>query len=74
LARGIVNQYDKLKNMQAGILVINKPPGWTSHDVVAFYRTKLTAAHGGQRVKVGHAGTLDPFATGVLLLLIFHCL
>ncbi|MBU0619152.1 tRNA pseudouridine(55) synthase TruB [Patescibacteria group bacterium] len=52
------------------ILTVNKPSGWTSHDVVAFYRKKLSAVHGGQRVKVGHAGTLDPFATGVLLLLI----
>ena len=46
----------------AGILNINKPPGITSHTVVARVR-RLT----GQR-KVGHAGTLDPMATGVLLL------
>jgi tRNA pseudouridine55 synthase len=45
-----------------GILNINKPTGMTSHDVVARVR-KIT----GQR-KVGHAGTLDPMATGVLLL------
>ncbi|MBC7262413.1 MAG: tRNA pseudouridine(55) synthase TruB [Chloroflexi bacterium] len=45
-----------------GILNINKPRGVTSHDVVARVR-KIT----GQR-KVGHAGTLDPLATGVLLL------
>lgn len=43
-----------------GYLVIDKPAGWTSHDVVARVR-KLT----GER-KVGHAGTLDPAATGVL--------
>ncbi len=43
-----------------GVLVIDKPPGWTSHDVVAKIRnlTKIK--------KVGHTGTLDPFATGVL--------
>ena len=46
----------------SGLLNINKPKGITSHDVVARVR-KLT----GQR-KVGHAGTLDPMATGVLLL------
>jgi tRNA pseudouridine55 synthase len=46
----------------AGILNINKPPGITSHTAVARVR-RLT----GQR-KVGHAGTLDPIATGVLLL------
>ncbi len=43
-----------------GVLVINKPPGWTSHDVVAKIRN-LTRIR-----KVGHTGTLDPFATGVL--------
>jgi len=46
----------------SGILNINKPSGMTSHDVVARVR-KIT----GQR-KVGHAGTLDPMASGVLLL------
>jgi tRNA pseudouridine55 synthase len=44
-----------------GILNINKPGGWTSHDVVAKVRRLL-----GHR-QVGHAGTLDPLATGVLL-------
>lgn len=44
-----------------GILNIDKPAGWTSHDVVAWVRRVL-------RIKrVGHAGTLDPMATGVLL-------
>lgn len=45
-----------------GILVLDKPSGWTSHDVVARTRRLL-----GTR-KVGHAGTLDPMATGVLVL------
>ena len=43
-----------------GVLVIDKDPGWTSHDVVAKIRNLLKIK------KVGHAGTLDPFATGVL--------
>ena len=47
--------------MQSGLVVVDKPAGWTSHDVVARVR-KLY----GQR-RVGHAGTLDPDATGVLL-------
>ncbi len=47
-----------------GVLVIKKEAGWTSHDVVAKIRRLL----GG--VKVGHAGTLDPAATGVLPVLI----
>jgi tRNA pseudouridine55 synthase len=45
----------------AGVVVVDKPAGWTSHDVVA--RVRRLA---GTR-KVGHAGTLDPMATGVLL-------
>jgi len=44
-----------------GFLVIDKPAGFTSHDVVAHIRRLV-----GKTVKVGHAGTLDPSATGVL--------
>ena len=45
-----------------GVAVVDKPSGWTSHDVVAKARGLL-----GTR-RVGHAGTLDPDATGVLVL------
>lgn len=45
-----------------GFLPVDKPPGWTSHDVVAKVR-KLTGVK-----KVGHAGTLDPMATGLVVL------
>jgi tRNA pseudouridine55 synthase len=48
----------------AGILIIDKPAGWTSHDVVARVRRVL------RERKVGHTGTLDPFATGVLVVLV----
>jgi tRNA pseudouridine55 synthase len=48
--------------MQDGILIINKPKTWTSFDVVAKVRNTL------QIRKVGHTGTLDPLATGVLVL------
>lgn len=48
--------------MPDGLVVLDKPAGWTSHDVVARARRLL-----GTR-KVGHAGTLDPMATGVLVL------
>jgi tRNA pseudouridine55 synthase len=47
------------------VLVWDKPAGPTSHDVVAMVRRELP-----RRTKVGHAGTLDPFATGVLLVLV----
>ncbi|MGH2908189.1 MAG: tRNA pseudouridine(55) synthase TruB [Solirubrobacteraceae bacterium] len=47
------------------LLVCDKPAGVTSHDVVASVRRELP-----RRTKVGHAGTLDPFATGLLLVLV----
>ncbi len=47
-----------------GILIIDKPADWTSHDVVARVRRVL------RERRVGHTGTLDPFATGVLVLLV----
>ncbi|MGB7925215.1 MAG: tRNA pseudouridine(55) synthase TruB [Pyrinomonadaceae bacterium] len=49
--------------MVDGVVIIDKPAGWTSHDVVARVRRLL-----GER-RVGHTGTLDPFATGVLVVL-----
>ena len=47
-----------------GILVVDKQKGWTSHDVCAFVRSRFRIK------KVGHAGTLDPLATGVLVVLL----
>ena len=47
-----------------GVLIIDKPAGLTSHDVVARARRSL------RERRVGHTGTLDPFATGVLVLLV----
>lgn len=49
----------------SGVILYDKPSGVTSHDVVATVRRRL-----GRGVKVGHAGTLDPFATGLLLVLV----
>src|SRR5690554_3777911 len=46
------------------VLLIDKPYGWTSFDVVAKIRNAIKP----QKVKVGHAGTLDPLATGLLIL------
>jgi tRNA pseudouridine55 synthase len=48
--------------MNAGLVIVDKPAGWTSHDVVG----KLRRLAGTRRV--GHAGTLDPMATGVLVI------
>jgi tRNA pseudouridine55 synthase len=47
-----------------GVLNIDKPEGWTSHDVVARVRRLL------KEKRVGHTGTLDPFATGVLVVMV----
>jgi tRNA pseudouridine55 synthase len=48
-----------------GVILYDKPAGITSHDVVARVRRAL-----GRGIRVGHAGTLDPFATGLLLVLV----
>lgn len=49
-----------------GILLVDKPRDWTSHDVCAFVKKRFNIK------KVGHAGTLDPLATGLLVLLLGH--
>jgi tRNA pseudouridine55 synthase len=53
----------QVKEME-GVLLVDKPQGLTSHDVVYRLRRKLSMK------KIGHAGTLDPMATGVLIMLI----
>jgi tRNA pseudouridine55 synthase len=55
-----------------GILLIDKPTGWTSFDVVNYVR-RIVATQAGTKpknTKVGHTGTLDPAATGLLVLLV----
>jgi tRNA pseudouridine55 synthase len=52
-----------------GYLLVDKPACWTSHDVVAKVRNILKK-EAGHKVKVGHTGTLDPFATGLLILMV----
>jgi tRNA pseudouridine55 synthase len=54
---------------QSGVILFDKPAGITSHDVVARVRRELRERT-GEKHKVGHAGTLDPFATGLLLVLV----
>jgi tRNA pseudouridine55 synthase len=55
-----------------GILLVDKPKGWTSFDVVNKIRFQAARQRNlrPKSLKVGHAGTLDPFATGLLILLI----
>ena len=55
-----------------GILLVDKPAEWTSFDVVNYVRRIVATVEGKKpkNCKVGHSGTLDPFATGLLVLLI----
>lgn len=55
-----------------GLLLVDKPADWTSFDVVNKIRRIIADAEGvkPKSIKVGHSGTLDPFATGLLILLV----
>lgn len=55
-----------------GFLLVDKPHGWTSFDVVNYVRKMVAAVEGKKpkNTKAGHTGTLDPMATGLLVLLI----
>ena len=66
-----------LTNTKDGIALVDKPVGWTSFDVVAKIRGQIRAQYTARgekptkrQLKVGHAGTLDPFATGLLIILL----
>jgi tRNA pseudouridine55 synthase len=50
------------------VLLVDKPLNWTSFDVVNKLRWRLSKKYGIKRFKVGHAGTLDPLATGLLII------
>lgn len=54
--------------IEGEILYVDKPLGWTSFDAVKRLRGALTRRLGVKKIKVGHAGTLDPLATGVMIL------
>ncbi len=55
--------------MDDGILLIDKPSGMTSFGVVARVR-RVLSEKAGKKVKVGHTGTLDPFATGLMIIVV----
>lgn len=50
------------------ILLVDKPAGWTSFDVVNKIRYRLKRITASKQIKVGHGGTLDPLATGLLII------
>jgi tRNA pseudouridine55 synthase len=54
--------------LAGAVLLVNKPKEWTSFDVVNKIRYKLKYRLGVKKIKVGHAGTLDPMATGLLII------
>lgn len=58
--------------MKQGILLVDKPIDWTSFDCVNYIRRIVAQIEGKKpkQIKVGHSGTLDPFATGLLILLV----
>lgn len=56
-------------SFDSAIVLVDKPAGVTSHDVVFDMRKRLSQL-AGHKVKTGHAGTLDPFATGLLVILV----
>ena len=58
---GAVERIGRISRVDAGLVIVDKPAGLTSHDVVARLRRILRTR------KIGHAGTLDPMATGVLV-------
>lgn len=69
-------QFD-LTKAEDGILLVDKPAGWTSFDVCAKIRGQIRSQYTARgekptkrQLKVGHAGTLDPFATGLLIILL----
>ena len=58
----------KFDFVEGELLLINKPLEWTSFDVVNFLRSFIRKVYDLKKLKVGHAGTLDPLATGLLII------
>jgi tRNA pseudouridine55 synthase len=54
--------------LSGAMLLVDKPKGWTSFDVVNKVRGLIRHKYGIKKIKVGHSGTLDPMATGLLLI------
>ena len=54
--------------IEGGVFLVDKPLGWTSFAVVNKLRHRLTRLYKNKKYKVGHAGTLDPLATGLLII------
>ncbi len=59
---------DQINFLEGRVILIDKPLNWTSFDVVNKIRYQLKRYHGIKKIKVGHNGTLDPLATGLLMI------
>ena len=59
---------EKVNYLEGNVVLINKPLSWTSFDVVKKIRNILRNHYQVKKIKVGHAGTLDPLADGLLIL------
>jgi len=67
----MISGFNKDTDFQEGaILLIDKPYGWTSFNVVSKIKNLIRRSKGYKKLKVGHAGTLDPLATGLLVICI----
>ena len=71
LKERIISKYNLAKDLDPSeglVLLVDKPKDWTSFDVVNKIRFALKHSLKVKKIKVGHAGTLDPLATGLLLI------
>ena len=62
-----LTSFDKVDFLKGTLILVDKPKGWTSFDVVAKIRNLIRRKYDLKKIKVGHSGTLDPMATGLLL-------
>ena len=65
-----IDSFSSIDIKEGKVILIDKPINWTSFDVVKYIRKSLEHKFKIKKIKVGHAGTLDPLATGLLIICI----
>ena len=65
-----IDSFSSIDIKEGKVILIDKPINWTSFDVVKYIRKSLQQKFKIKKIKVGHAGTLDPLATGLLIICI----
>jgi tRNA pseudouridine55 synthase len=68
-----VREIEKIDIQQGSVLLVDKPLRWTSFDVVNKLKYEIRNQHKCAKFKIGHAGTLDPLATGLLIICVGKC-